>query len=104
MLMLVCWLGLLASVAAVFNFWPRVSLLICLVCYLSFVTAAQDFSGYQSDGMLLEAGFISLFFAPPGLRPGLAKLAPPHARQSLSSALGMVPYLFRIRRSQNRQR
>lgn len=72
MLMLVCWLGLLASVAVVFNFWPRVSLLICLVCYLSFVAAAQDFSGYQSDGMLLEAGFISLFFAPPGLRPGLA--------------------------------
>jgi hypothetical protein len=73
MLMLVCWLGLLASIAVLFNFWPRISLLICLVCYLSFVAAAQDFSGYQSDGMLLEAGFISLFFAPPGLRPGLAE-------------------------------
>ena len=73
MLMLVCWLGLLASVAVVFNIWPRASLLICLICYLSFVAAAQDFSGYQSDGMLLEAGFISLFFAPPGLRPGLGE-------------------------------
>jgi len=73
MLMLVCWLGLLASVAVVLNLWPRISLLICLICYLSFVAAAQDFSGYQSDGMLLEAGFISLFFAPPGLRPGLAE-------------------------------
>jgi lipase maturation factor 1 len=72
-LMLVCWLGLLASVAVVLNLWPRVSLLVCLICYLSFVAAAQDFSGYQSDGMLLEAGFISLFFAPPGLRPGLAE-------------------------------
>jgi hypothetical protein len=72
-LMLVCWLGLLASVAIVLNLWPRVSLLLCLICYLSFVAAAQDFSGYQSDGMLLEAGFISLFFAPPGLRPGLAE-------------------------------
>jgi len=41
------------------------------VCFLSFVAAAQDFSGLQSDGMLLEDGFISLFFAPPGLRPGL---------------------------------
>jgi lipase maturation factor 1 len=77
MLMLVCWLGLLASLAVVFNFWPRISLLICLLCYLSFVAAAQDFSGYQSDGMLLEAGFISLFFAPPGLRPGLAEWHPP---------------------------
>jgi hypothetical protein len=72
MLMLVCWLGLLASVAVIFNIWPRAFLFICLLCYLSFVAAAQDFSGYQSDGMLLEAGFISLFFAPPGLRPGLA--------------------------------
>jgi len=46
-------------------------LALCFVCYLSFVSAAQDFSSYQSDGMLLEAGFIALFFAPPGIRPGL---------------------------------
>ena len=70
-LMLVSWLGLLASVAVILNLWPRGALAICLVCFLSFVAAAQDFSGYQSDGMLLEAGFISLFFAPGGLRPGL---------------------------------
>ena len=70
-LMVVCWIGLLASVAVICNLWPRAALLICLVCFLSFVSAAQDFSSYQSDGMLLEAGFISLFFAPRGLRPGL---------------------------------
>ena len=70
-LMLITWVGLIASVAVIFNLWPRLSLTICLVCFLSFVAAAQDFSGFQSDGMLLEAGFISLFFAPPGLRPGL---------------------------------
>ena len=70
-LMLITWLGLLASLAVVFNLWPRLSLSVCLICFLSFVAAAQDFSGFQSDGMLLEAGFISLFFAPPGLRPGL---------------------------------
>src|SRR5438309_3970876 len=40
------------------------------------------FSGYQSDGMLLEAGFISLFFAEPGLRPGFAPEHPP-SRASL---------------------
>src|SRR5437870_1406358 len=34
------------------------------------------FSGYQSDGMLLEAGFISLFFALPGFRPGLGGMQP----------------------------
>ena len=32
---------------------------------------------YQSDGMLLEAGFLSLFFAPRGFRPGLGAATPP---------------------------
>jgi hypothetical protein len=70
-LMLICWLGLFASIAVILNLWPRGALIVCFVCFLSFVAAAQDFSGYQSDGMLLEAGFISLFFVPAGLRPGL---------------------------------
>jgi hypothetical protein len=70
-LMLITWVGLIASVPVTLNLWPRLSLAICLVCFLSFVAAAQDFSSFQSDGMLLEAGFISLFFSPPGLRPGL---------------------------------
>jgi hypothetical protein len=52
-------------------------LAICWVCFLSFVSAAAEFSGYQSDGMLLEAGSISLFLAPPGWRPGLGSLHPP---------------------------
>src|SRR5438105_15446602 len=52
-------------------------LAICFVCFLSFVSAAQDFSAYQSDGMLLEAGFISLFFAPRGFRPGWGEASPP---------------------------
>ncbi|HVG26482.1 MAG TPA: lipase maturation factor family protein, partial [Acidobacteriaceae bacterium] len=76
-LMAVMWLGLLASVAAFLNLWPRVSLLVCWLCFLSFVSAAGDFSAYQSDGMLLEAGFLSLFFVPPGMRPGLGLAHPP---------------------------
>jgi hypothetical protein len=80
--MALCWVGIAASVAVIFNLWPRGSLLVCLLCFLSFVAAAQDFSGYQSDGMLLEAGFISLFFAPPGLRPKLGAAHPP-SRASL---------------------
>src|SRR6516225_1730897 len=71
MLIAISWLGLIVSVLLVLNLWPRGQLLVCFVCFLSFVAAARDFSGYQSDGMLLEAGFISLFFFPPGLRPGL---------------------------------
>jgi hypothetical protein len=70
-LMTLCWAGLIASLLLALNLWPRASLLICFVCFVSFVSVARDFSGYQSDGMLLEAGFIALFFAPAGVRPGL---------------------------------
>jgi lipase maturation factor 1 len=82
MLNALCWAGMIASLLLLLNFWPRAMLAICFVCFLSFVSAAGDFSGYQSDGMLLEAGFISLFFAPPGLRPGLGR-AHPASRASL---------------------
>src|SRR5947207_11032962 len=70
MLLGLCWMGMFASLLLVLNIWPRAMLVICFACFLSFVSAAQDFSAYQSDGMLLEAGFISLFFAPAGFRPG----------------------------------
>src|SRR5580658_8755469 len=82
MMIAVTWLGLIASIAALFNLWPRLSFFLCLVCFLSFVTAAEAFSSYQSDGMLLEAGFIALFFAPRGLFPGLGT-ASPTSRASL---------------------
>jgi lipase maturation factor 1 len=70
LLMSLCWIGLIASLVLIANIWPRAMLLICFLCFLSFVSAAQDFSGYQSDGMLLEAGFLSLFLAPAGIFPG----------------------------------
>jgi hypothetical protein len=80
MLMALCWFGIAASLLIVANFWPRAMLLICLVCFLSFVSAAGDFSSYQSDGMLLEAGFISLFFVPGGFFPGFGNTRlPPRA-------------------------
>ena len=72
-----CWVGIAAAVLLVLNIWPRVMLANCFVCFLSFVSAAGDFSGYQSDGMLLEAGFLSLFLAPGGFRPGLGEKRPP---------------------------
>src|ERR1700739_490833 len=81
-LMLVTWIGLAASLGALVNLWPRLSFLICFVCFLSFVSAANEFSNYQSDGMLLEAGFIALFFVPRGLMPGLGAASPP-SRASL---------------------
>ena len=72
-----CWVGMGASLLLALNMWPRGMLVLCFVCFLSFVAAAQDFSNYQSDGMLLEAGFIGLFFAPHGFRPGWGSTSPP---------------------------
>ncbi|HUA16084.1 MAG TPA: lipase maturation factor family protein [Verrucomicrobiae bacterium] len=92
MLAALCWVGMLASLLLVLNLWPRGMLLICFICFLSFVSAAQDFSGYQSDGMLLEAGFIALFFAPPGFWPGLAR-----ARSTSRASLFLLQWeWFRI--------
>jgi lipase maturation factor len=92
MLMGLCWVGMIASVLLVLNLWPRGMLAICFVCFLSFVSGAQDFSAYQSDGMLLEAGFISLLYAPRGFRPGWGETSPP----SRASWFLLVWECFRI--------
>ncbi len=82
MLMAVTWIGLAASVVALLNLWPRFSFFVCFVCFLAFISASGEFANYQSDGMLLEAGFIALFFVPRGLFPGLGGGSPP-SRASL---------------------
>ena len=76
-LLAVVLLGAVASISLTLNLAPRASLGVAFACFLSFVAGAQDFANYQSDGMLLEAAFISLFVAPPGLRPGLGAHQPP---------------------------
>ena len=69
--------GLIASILLVFNFRPKWTIALCTLVFLSCIGALQDFSSYQSDGMLLEAGFLSWFFAPRGSRPGLGATDPP---------------------------
>ncbi len=77
MMIAVTWIGLIASLIALLNLWPRLSFFVCFVCFLSFVDASGTFSSYQSDGMLLEAGFLALFFVPSGLWPGWGAHDPP---------------------------
>jgi hypothetical protein len=72
-LMALTWIGLIASVLVVLNLIPRPALIVCFLSFLSFIAVSQDFGQYQSDGMLLEAGFLALFLAPFGLRPGLGR-------------------------------
>ncbi|OLC90406.1 MAG: membrane protein [Acidobacteria bacterium 13_1_40CM_4_58_4] len=76
-LLVLAWIGMIASLMLVLNFWPRGAIAVCLIAFLSFVAVLQTFSSYQSDGMLLSAGFISLFFAPRGLRPRWGERHPP---------------------------
>src|SRR5579875_520867 len=63
------WVGLLASVLVTLNLIPRPALIVCWVCFLSWVAVSQDFGQYKSDGMLLEAGLLAILIAPTGLRP-----------------------------------
>ena len=81
-LMLLVAIGILASILLVLNVAPRIAVAVCTLCFMSCVAALQDFSSYQSDGMLLEAGFIAIFLAPRGLRPKLGAGDPP-SRASL---------------------
>src|SRR3954471_11861580 len=69
--------GLCCSLLLVANVCPRLNVALCTIFFLSCVAALQDFSSYQSDGMLLEAGFISCFVAPRGMRPRLGATDPP---------------------------
>ncbi len=85
--MALSWIGLVASLLLIANVAPRAALLACFLCFLSFIAVSQDFGQYQSDGMLLEAGFLSLFVAPAGLFPRLG-------RQSLPSRAAILLLLF----------
>ena len=77
MLSAIVWIGLAASIAIIVNVWPRLSIAIAGICFLSFIGAAQDFASYQSDGMLLEAALLSIFLAPRGVRPRMGIDQPP---------------------------
>jgi lipase maturation factor len=69
--------GFVGSAALVANLWPRAALVVCATAFLSFVAVGQAFAYYQSDGMLMEASFLTFFYAPRGLRPKLGAASPP---------------------------
>jgi hypothetical protein len=71
--------GILCSLLLVANVWPKLTAALCTLLFLSCIAVLQDFSSYQSDGMLLEAGVLSIFFAPRGIRPKIGIADPPSA-------------------------
>lgn len=69
----VCALGIGAAVLLIGDVLPGPMLLLLWLCYLSFVTVGQEFLSYQWDALLLESGFLAIFFAPWRWRPGLSR-------------------------------
>jgi len=68
---LLCFVGVCAAVILIADFAPAICLILLYVCYLSLATVTPDFLGFQWDTLLLEATFLSIFFAPAKLRPGI---------------------------------
>ncbi len=69
--------GMVSAALLTANVWPRATILVCEVLFISAIAVLQDFASYQSDSMLAEAGLLALFFAPRGLWPGLGRDQPP---------------------------
>ncbi|MBS0663057.1 MAG: lipase maturation factor family protein [Verrucomicrobia bacterium] len=71
------WTGLLAAIALVLNFWPRMALSVCWVALLSFADGWIIFSDPQVDWLILETTLLCIPYAPAGYRPGLGAHSPP---------------------------
>ena len=64
-----CGSGVVCSLLLILGVAPAVSLVALFVLYLSLAIAGQDFFNFQWDVLLLETGFLSIFFAPWRLLP-----------------------------------
>jgi predicted DCC family thiol-disulfide oxidoreductase YuxK len=61
-LQVVCWLGAVLAVVLFAGRMERLILIVLYVLYLSFSLAGQEFLSFQWDALLLEAGFLAIFF------------------------------------------
>jgi len=53
--------GVLLGLLVIVDWWTRPALIGLFVLYLSYVYAGQDFTSFQWDLLLLEAGFLAIF-------------------------------------------
>jgi predicted DCC family thiol-disulfide oxidoreductase YuxK len=72
-----CAAGSVLAVILILGIAPMPCLVLLWLLYLSLTVASGDFFGFQWDNLLLETGFLTIFFAPLQLLPGLAREAPP---------------------------
>jgi predicted DCC family thiol-disulfide oxidoreductase YuxK len=59
-----CGTGVVASLLLIIGIAPIICLVLLFVSYLSLTIAGQTFLSFQWDILLLETGFLALFFAP----------------------------------------
>ena len=87
-----CLAGAGVSALLVLDIAPALCALIAWVLYLSLATGCREFLSYQWDALLLETGFLAIFFAPLRLSPRLRGDAP--ARPTVRRLLWWL--LFRL--------
>jgi hypothetical protein len=76
-LLAVCAAGCGLGVALLLGRWPRAAAAGAGLLYLSLVSVGGVFLGYQWDALLLEAGLLAVWLAPPGRRAPLAATPQP---------------------------
>ena len=81
-----CGGGVVLSLLLIFEIAPAVSLLGLFVFYLSLAIAGQTFLSFQWDILLLETGFLAIFFAPWQLWP---RTVWPASRRSTAAPRGV---------------
>ena len=64
MIHFVCMIGTVSSLLLSVDVWPRIAALVSWMMYLSICNVGQSFFNHQCDLLLLESGFLLLFFAP----------------------------------------
>ena len=72
-----CGAGVFLAILLIIGIAPAPVLILLWFLYLSLTTVGSYFLQFQWDNLLLEAGFLSIFFAPWRLLPKLSREAPP---------------------------
>ena len=67
--------GVVLSLVLIAGFFPTAALTGLWIFYLSLVAVGQAFLSFQWDVLLLEAGFLAIFFAPLQIREAFARVS-----------------------------
>ena len=81
-----CAAGAVLAVVLILGIAPAPCLALLWLLYLSLVTVGRDFLGFQWDNLLLEAGFLAIFFAPWQWLPRSFPGAPASCRPGTTTA------------------